>query len=194
MNVTSILSLEYLMGNWRSSLHANFFMGWFITGSYFVCAFLAALLANLPNMKKERRAFTFWIMISSLMVLLGINKQLDLQTLSIEFGRQIVRAQGWMDQRRVVQFWFIVAFGTTAIAALILFTFTMRDFFRRFILAFIGLFFIFGFIFMRAAQFHHFDEALNIKFFGTRTNWLLELTGIYLIIVAGLKEIIHLKR
>jgi hypothetical protein len=128
------------------------------------------------------------------MILLGINKQLDLQSLFTEIGRQIVRAQGWMDHRRIVQFWFIVAFGTTAIAAFLSLVRIRRDLFRRFTLAFTGLFFLLCFIVIRAAGFHHFDEMLGFRLFGAKMNWLLELTGIYAIVLAAFKEIILLKK
>jgi hypothetical protein len=128
------------------------------------------------------------------MILLGINKQLDLQSLFTEIGRQIARAQGWMDHRRMVQFWFIVAFGTSAIAAFLSLVRIRRDLFKRFTLAFTGLFFLLCFIVIRAAGFHHFDEMLGFKLFGAKMNWLLELTGIYSISIAGLEEFLHLKK
>jgi hypothetical protein len=127
------------------------------------------------------------------MILLGINKQLDLQSLFTEVGRQVARAQGWMDQRRIVQFWFIVAFGTTAMGGFLSFAIIRRDLFRRFMLAFTGLSFLLSFIVIRAAGFHHFDQMLGFRFFGAKMNWLLELTGIYAIVVAAFQEIIILK-
>jgi len=128
------------------------------------------------------------------MILLGINKQLDLQTLFTEVGRQIARAQGWMDQRRIVQFWFIVAFGAMMTGGFFLFVIIKRDLFRRYILAFTGVFFLITFIVIRAASFHHFDAMLRFRIYGARMNWLLELTGIYMIFLAGLREVITSKR
>ena len=191
MNVMSVWSFEYLMGRWRPTIGDPSFMGWFTVGSYFACAILSFIL-TLTNQQADRRYFLFWSMIGLLMVILGINKQLDLQSLFTEVGRQVARAQGWMDQRRIVQFWFIVAFGTTAIAAFLSFARIRRDLFRRFMLAFTGLFFLLSFIIIRATGFHHFDEMLGFRLFGAKMNWVLELTGIYLIIGAGLKESIHI--
>jgi hypothetical protein len=188
MNITSFWSLEYLMGKWRPTIGDPSFMGWFTVGSYFGCAILGVLI-GLINRKGDREFIFFWSMISLLMILLGINKQLDLQSLLTEVGRQIARAQGWMDHRGIVQFWFIVAFGTTAMGAFVLFVMIMRDLFRRFALAFTGLFFLLSFIIIRASSFHHFDEMLGFKFFEFKMNWLLELTGIYLIFIAEFKEL-----
>jgi len=128
------------------------------------------------------------------MILFGINKQLDLQSPLTEVGRQIARDQGWMDHRLIVQFGFVVAFETTATAAFLSFTIIRRDLLRRFILAFSGLFVLLCFIVSRMASFHHFDEMLGFRLYGAKMNWLLELTGIYLVFVSGFKEIIHLKK
>jgi len=128
------------------------------------------------------------------MILLGVNKQLDLQSLFTEVGRQIAKAQGWMDHRRIVQFWFIVAFGSAAIAAFLLLVGIRPDLFKRFPIAFAGLFFLLCFIVIRAAGFHHFDEMLGFRLFGAKMNWLIELTGIYAIFVAGLLEMVRLKK
>jgi hypothetical protein len=193
MNNMSFWSLEYLMGRWRPTIGDPSFKGWFIVGSYFACAILSLILV-LPNQNADRRFFLFWRIIGLLMILLGINKQLDLQSLFTEIGRQIARAQGWMDKRQIVQLWFIVVFGITATVAFLLFVRLKRDLFRRFRFAFIGLFFLLCFIVIRAAGFHHFDEMLGFRLFGAKMNWLLELTGIYTIVLAAFKEIIILKK
>ena len=193
MDVESLWSLEYLIGQWRPTIGDPCFMGWFTVGSYLACAILS-LIAAFGNRIADRRSASFWGMVGLLMILLGINKQLDLQTLFTEIGRQIARAQGWMDQRRIVQLWFIVAFGTAALASFFLFVRTKRDLFGRFKLASTGLFFLLSFLVIRAAGFHHFDEILRFRLFGAKMNWLLELAGIYLIFIAGLQEFIWLRK
>jgi len=191
MNIVSFWSLEYLMGQWRPTFGDPDFIGWFTTGSYFVCAILSFIVA-LASPKGDRRSFSFWGMISLFMIMLGINKQLDLQTLLTEMGRQIASTQGWMDQRRIVQFLFVVAFGTAVMIAFLLFAIIMQNFFRQHILVFIGVFFLLSYIIIRAATFHHFGEMFRSQFFAIRMIWLLELTGIYFIVLAGIKEIIYL--
>jgi len=187
MNIASFWSLEYLMGQWRPTIGDPSFMGWFTVGSYFCCAILGAIMVFV-NRKRDREFLLFWSTISLLMILLGINKELDLQSLFTEVGRQIARAQGWIDYRRTVQFWFIVVFGTTVMGAFLLFVIMMKDLFRRFTLAFSGLFFLLGFIIIRASSFHHFDEILGFRVFELKMNWVLELAGIYLIFLAEFKE------
>jgi len=188
VNNISFWSLEYLRGNWSPRIGDPSFMGWFTVASYFACA-VVSLMLGFSRHRVDTRTFLFWSMIGLLMILLGINKQLDLQSLFTEMGRQIFRAAGWMEHRRIVQFWFIVAFGAAALAAFLLFARINRDLFRRFRLAFIGLFLLLCFIVIRAAGFHHFDVMLGFRLFGARMNWVLELTGIYTIAVARLKKV-----
>jgi len=192
MYSASFWSLENLMGQWHPKIGDPTFMGWFTVGSYFACAIMA-LCAVLTNKKADRGCFLFWSMVSVLMILLGINKQLDIQSLFTEVGRHIARHQGWTEQRRVLQFWFIVFLGTASMASFLLFIFIMRDLFRQFMLAFIGLFFLISFIMIRAASFHHFDEVLQFRLLDFKMNWLFELTGIYAIFVAGIVDILRLK-
>ena len=188
--VSSIWSVRYLMGRWSPGIGDDTFMGWFTAGSYLACAIVAALYATFLNQMEERKACKFWFVISLLMVFLGINKQLDLQSLFAEIGRQVAIAQGWYPDRRPVQFSFILAFTTMAAGAFIWFARRHREFFRRYMLAFCGLFILLSFVVIRAAAFHHFDEVIQYDLHGIKMNWVLELAGIYMIILAGLKEII----
>ena len=187
------MTFEYLIGSWRPQIGDPTFMGWFTVAAYFLCA-IVAFSATFFIRREERKAFLFWGMIAFIMILLGINKQLDLQSLFTEIGRQVAKKQGWMEERRIVQFWFIVGFGATAITGFILFTVVMRNVFRRFRLAFIGLFFLVSFIIIRAASFHHFDEAIHFRIFNTKMNWILELGGIFWVTLAGIKEIIRKRK
>lgn len=186
--MSSIWSLEYLIGSWRPSFHDDHFVGWLITGSYLACSILAALYATFLHQMEDKRACKLWFLISCLMVLLGINKQLALQMLFAEMGRQVAHAQGWYDHRRIVQLSFIVIFATSLTAVFVWFTKAYLNLFRRYRLAFCGLFFLLGFVIIRAATFHRFGEIIQYDLHGITLNWVLELAGIYMIILTELKE------
>jgi hypothetical protein len=190
MNSASVWSVEYLLGRWQPGFHDDHVIGWLITGSYLACAMLAFIYATFLNQREKRRAYHFWLAVGVLMTLLGINKQLALQMLLTEMGRQVARAQGWYEYRRIVQFTFIIIFVTTFSGAFVWFARSFRDLFRRYLLAFCGLFFLLTFVFIRASAFHHVDEIIQYDLHGITLNWVLELTGIYLIILAGLKELV----
>ena len=190
MKTTNVWSINYLAGNWSLSFHDNFFLGWLITGSYVACAIIAAVFATYLNQMEEKKAFHFWLLISVIMMALGVNKQLDFQTLLTEVGRQIANVQDWYDLRRAVQFMFIMVLSAVSIAAFLWFSISFRALLRRFALAFCGLSFVLSYVIMRAATFHHFDEVIQYDFDGIKMKCMLELAGIYMIIADGLKEIV----
>ncbi len=189
MNTTRIWSLDYFAGNWSPSLHDNDFLGWLITGSYIACAILATVFATFLNQMEEKKAFHFWLLIGAIMLVLGINKQLNLQTLMTEVGRQLANAQEWYDLRRIIQFSFIVGLFATLFTAFIWFVVSFRNLLRRFALAFCGLFFLLSYVIMKAAMFHHFDEVIQYDIQGIKMKWVLELAGIYMILGSGLKDL-----
>jgi hypothetical protein len=184
MSTSAIWSLEYLTGRWHPTIGDPTIIGWFTVGAYLACAALA-FWAAWPHSRHDRQPFFFWSGVGMLMILLAINKQLDLHTLLTEIGRQIARQQGWMDQRRMVQFWFIAGFSTLAAVVFVGAVLFMRNRLRRFMLAFIGLFFLLSFIIIRAASFHHIDQILNTRILHLRMNWILELSGIFSVMAAA---------
>jgi hypothetical protein len=190
VSVTSAWSITLRMDRWQPGFHDDFFFGWFIAVSYLAGAIVAALLATFLNQMEERKACKLWFLISLLMLFLGINKQLDLQRLFADIGRQVAFAQGWYHQRRVVQFTFIIIFAASFTLAFIWITKTNKELFRRYKLAFFGLFSLLSFVIIRASAFHHFEELIGYDINGIKMNWVLELVGIYMIILAGLKAMI----
>jgi hypothetical protein len=175
-------------GRWRPGIGDPHFMGWFTAGSYVACAVMAALLATFLNQMEEKRDGSFWFLIALLMVFFGINKQLDLQSLFAEMGRQIAIAQGWYPHRRIAQFSFIVIFATTLIGAFLWFAGAYRDLLRRYPFASCGLLLLIGFVVIRAAAFHHFDEVIQYDLHGIKVNWVFELSGIYMIMMEVMRE------
>ena len=57
-----------------------------------------------------------------MLIVLGINKQLDFQTLLTEIGRKIAHAQGWYEQRQEVQVIFVSLLMLIGAAGLLTFT------------------------------------------------------------------------
>jgi hypothetical protein len=188
MNAAPLWSLGYLMGRWRPTIGDPSVMGWFTVAAYVACAALAFWAAR-PQSANDHRPVVFWGAVGILMVLLAINKQLDLQSMLTEVGRQIARHQGWMEQRRSVQAGFIVGFSLLAAAGFLGFALFMRQWFRRFMLAFIGLFVLLSSIIIRAVSFHHVDQFLDVRILHLRMNWILELSGIFTVLAAAAADI-----
>ena len=96
-----------------------------------------------------------WRRLALLILLLGINQQLDLQTLLIQSGRALAEAEGWYAYRRLVQrtFFGLFAFGFLLLASLA--AWRCRAFLNRHRLVTLGLAILIGFVLIRAADFNH---------------------------------------
>jgi len=85
-------------------------MGWLTVVAYGLaaaaCLFAAMRASAVPGSEKGLKARTIWIIMTVLMTLLCINKQLDLQSLITDIGRVVARHEGWYQERRSFQKWF----------------------------------------------------------------------------------------
>jgi hypothetical protein len=156
------------------------------TSSAFVTFALAFLGARrrLLALPVSERLQTLWRGLALVLLLLGINKQLDLQTALTELGRMSAHAGGWYARRRPVQVAFIGAVALVGLATfravLLLAAGELRS--LRAVLA--GTVFIIVFVTIRAASFHHIDRLLGSDIGGFRMNWVIEVGGL-LFIIAG---------
>jgi hypothetical protein len=122
-----------------------------------------------------------WKTLAVGLLLLGINKQLDLQTALTEFGRILASKQGWYEQRQRVQVDFIicvVVVGAWLICSVLLLAGRNLP---RLGLALLGIVFLCCFVAIRASSFHHVDRLLGADLGGLKINWLMELGGIALV-------------
>jgi hypothetical protein len=157
-------------------------MGWFTVFAYAVAAVLAA---RVWRIKRE----SMWLWVAIGMTGLCINKQLDLQSLFTAIGRVAAWHEGWFEQRRAFQKWFVLgALGISGVTgALVLWRF--HKFWISHKLLFAGGLFLMTFILVRAISFHHVDVFLNSSVGGLRMNWVLELGGILLVGGAAVRDI-----
>ncbi|MEL6838763.1 MAG: isopropylmalate isomerase [Pseudomonadota bacterium] len=162
---------------WSPQIGDPTFMGWATVVAYIV----ATLLALLTLMKGPGRQRVFWFVLTALLFLLAINKQLDLQSALTAAGRCLANAQGWYDNRRVVQIIFISTIAIIAALTALMLAWTMRRDLPQIWLALLGVVFLLAFVAIRAAGFHHFDWFIGYQIGGIRMNWVLELGGIILI-------------
>jgi hypothetical protein len=120
----------------------------------------------------------FWLVLTALMLLLGFNKQLDLQSLVTVVGRRVLRDWGLYGRRRTFQLAFILAVSIACAGLLAGLLWAGRRSPGRRGLALVGMVFVIGFVIIRAASFHHVDVLLAATLGGLKWNWILELGGI----------------
>lgn len=171
-------------GAWSAGIGDPTFAGWLTVGVYLLAAFFAFRARHVAQPENG-----WWLAIAALMLFLGINKQLDLQSLFTEIGRTIARAQGWYnEERRVVQLDFIVAMLVagvlTATALALTIGRRVRNWARVSMIAVCALG---AWVLIRATSFHHVDEMLGYRLGGLRYNTILELGPLSLIALAAWK-------
>jgi hypothetical protein len=161
----------------RGFIHDQGPLAWLVVAGYLIAAFLAFRAA--PAIAGRERGF--WVATGIVMVVLGINKQLDLQSDLTDIGRAAAHSEGWYGWRRDVQglFLLLMALATATIVALL--WRWLRDSSPSAKVAAMGLVILLAFIFVRAASFHHIDYWVTIRIAGLRSGWWLELLGIAVI-------------
>jgi hypothetical protein len=96
---------------WRPAIGDPSFMGWFTVAAYAVGAVLAARASRAEacgDGELQGRRSRLWLAVAVAMACLCVNKQLDLQSLFTDIGRAVARHQGWYEQRRSFQKWFVL--------------------------------------------------------------------------------------
>ena len=111
-------------------------------------------------------------------LLLGLNKQLDMQSLLQMVGRDIVEAFGFYGERRVVQKLFLGLFSITGVALVGRFLAKNRGFFKQNVLALLGLLLLLAFVLLRAASAEHLERLLGLDISRPKWRWGLELGGL----------------
>ena len=188
-----------VQGQWQPGIGDPSVIGWFTVVAYFFAVILCGLCWVWPRfiVRQYRPQVEFWLFLAVVLTILGINKQLDLQSWFTEFGRQVALENGWYRQRREVQSQFIMALGLMAIAVFIglgRLWYVNRK--RRpssglaLGLAVLGLSFLACFIVIRAASFHHVDHFLRWQLWGLTMNDFLELLGIGLIAIGAIVRLL----
>lgn len=182
--------------DWRPGIGDPTFLGW-ATVVLYVLATLSCLrtgraLKRVPDMDTE--GYRAWLTFTVIFFCLGVNKQLDLQSAFTEVGRLIAHRYGWYDERRVVQFVFVVLLVTGGTAAIIYTGFRFRNSPFPTALTAVGIAFVIAFVVVRAVSFHHADVFLHTTVFGWRWNWILEVGGISLSLIGSLLRRMQLTR
>ena len=175
LDLTALLAC--VSATWSPTIGDPGIMGWVTVAAYVASAFLT--LRVCLGLAGRRRMF--WLGLSIILLALALNKQLDLQTALTDAGRCLARAQGWYDNRRIVQIDFILSIMAASVVMAVSVFWIMRRSIGETWLALTGLTLLLAFIAVRAAGFHHFDRFIGHQIGGVRMNWIMELGAIAMI-------------
>ncbi|MEO5900073.1 MAG: hypothetical protein ABIR68_08070 [Ilumatobacteraceae bacterium] len=131
----------------------------------------------------QRLLARVWFVVAVVLLALGINKQLDLQTWFLQTARRRAYEGGWYGDRRRYQADGIAIMFLVAMASAAGLVFLLRRVLRRILITIAGLTMLVMFVTIRAISFHYVDYVLQM---GGRfgVNVTLELAGILLIITS----------
>ena len=170
---------------WSPGFGDHTILGW-IT----VVAYIAAFIASVRIYRSSHVLFIddvsrqkyLWLGIACLLLFLGLNKQLDLQTLLTSIGRNIAYRDGWYRERRTFQLIIVGIALVGGLATMFAMLLVYLRVIKQHLLAILGVCLLIVFILLRMSSFHHLDELFRIRLAGIKIYWLIEWAGIALIL------------
>ncbi|NJN55879.1 MAG: hypothetical protein HC804_14715 [Anaerolineae bacterium] len=161
---------------WRPGIGDPTVMGWLTVLFYLLvalaCWFRSRITVSTSEMLLHRR---FWQGLSIIVLLLGINKQLNFLTLFTSLGRTWAWQQQWWQERQSMQLGLLglVVFLVVVLASISLWRFWHKG--SRYVLATFGILLLCAFVLIRTTSLHAVDYYLYTPFAGIKLNWVFEL-------------------
>ncbi len=175
------------VGAWAPGIGDPSVFGWLVTLAYFAASLLC-LRAAFAARAAGGLGGSAWAALSLALSFLGINKQIDLQTLLTEIARILAVRGGWYGKRRPVQLLFVAGVFLAGIWLLRHLMRLGRGERRGLRVALFGAMFLVCFIVVRAASFHHLDRVFMQTWSDLRLNAVVELAGIILVAVGAIRS------
>lgn len=182
-------------GNWKPGIGDPTLIGWLITAAYLITFVLCGICAwradRISPISRSRHYRIFWWSLAVIMLIMGINKQLDLQCLFIAVIKKMAVNQRWYSQRQIIQVWFIAGMVIFGLILLTWLGWKFRRLWRQCGFALFGILLLITFIAIRVAplnliaEFRNWQPALGV------INFVLELAGIGLVGISALMGIIR---
>lgn len=163
-------------------------VGWLITAGYLLTAGRAVFAARALRSSPEPALARPWWWVGGFAGALGINKQLDFQTLLIEWGRTISQVLGVSAYSRMIEKGFLVLLGLAGIPALLWWIRRYSSFVRNHHLLFTGALAVLLYAGLRAADTMHVEPGAASS---DDSLWsgLLEISGVSLMVLgAGIQR------
>ena len=180
------LIAEVVGNRWQPGIGDPTLLGWLTVVAYALTCGLCVLAFRAAEARARSAGGEelLWASLSVMMLALGINKQLDLQTWVTQVGRDFVTGWGLYAWHQVYQAMFILVVAVGGLAAVGVLWRLAID--RRWPLTpLAGATFLAVYVVIRAASFHHIDQILNLDIPGARLSSVIEVAGIAIIAVSA---------
>jgi hypothetical protein len=155
---------------------------WVTSAGYLIAAVLC-FRAGRAAQRSLRRSepFSPFFLIAALAVVLGINKEFEVQTLMIRIGRTLATSEGWYEWRRMVQKIFVLATLIIGLTILGRFVYQHIEFFKAHLGLACGVAAICLYCFLRWADINYI-ELFGSGRTGSESVWPIEISGVALLI------------
>jgi hypothetical protein len=177
------------IGSWSPGIGDPTVLGWVTVLAYAAAFALSVVVSHRALEKSEAPERWFWRALAVGLLVLGINKQLDLQSAFTELGRAWAYRSGVYEQRREYQLVFLVLVGICGVIAAIWGALLLRRASNASRVAGAGAVGLICFVVMRAASFHHIDLFLKRDDVGVRWNGIFELGSLLVIGLAAAQRL-----
>jgi len=145
-------------GHWRPGIGDPTIIGWLITGLYLTATVLCGICAwrsdRISPINHNNHHRIFWWALTVFMLLMAINKQLDLQSWLMLVGRKVARSHGWYSKRKIIKIWFAMGIAAFSLILTTCLIWTFRKILKNYGLAMLGIILLLTFIVIRAGAFH----------------------------------------
>jgi hypothetical protein len=181
----------FTIGDWQPGIGDPSLVGWFIVGSYYLCAGVSLAWVLKARARVEGTDRRFRMLITLVVLVLGLSKQFNLPGAVTEMGRMLAYQSGRYEGRRWPQVFMmsLVAIGFVLFIRWWAKQKTFIEIRERASPELICLLCLCSLVILRAISLHHVGALLSAEVFGVRLGWMVELAGIYALVVILLVRI-----
>lgn len=186
LSFINIIKKGYSEGHWKDKRGDPTAVGWLTTVLY-LSVFVASIYwviqtrAINPNFKYS----WFWLGASILILLLGINKQLDIQMLFADLARFYAKLSGIYMNRKPFQQKIISFLATIGISTFSVLLYLLRKAPKKMWLTLVGFSILFSFPLIRLVSLHSLEALLYYSVHSVRVVDLIEIVGITIILITA---------
>lgn len=182
---TNFLKRGYQEGYWINKKGDPSVMGWLITFYYlFVFILSFYLIKKITPYIKNKKYLWFWYVVTILIILLGINKQLDVQMLFADYARLYAKMSGIFENRKPFQHKIISLLAAIGISIFFILIYNFWHAPKTTWFALIGFSILFTFPLIRLVSLHSIESLLYVSVLSIRVVDILEIIGISIVFIA----------